>query len=503
MRAARRIGLVPRGLLALSLLAGTVACDDDPPADRPGGSTPPAGLIAFEDCSSRVPEAGGLDVDCGTLDVPIDHAEADGDTLALQVIRIRSQDQRDRVGSLFVNPGGPGESGVEYAAYLATAVPGELLERFDLVGFDPRGVGESTPVRCLPHDDLDTAPYPDVTTAGGLETARDDAREVAETCAAVLGDTASFINTEATARDLDLLREAVGDEQLSYLGLSYGAKLGATYAHLFPDRVRAAVLDGPSYPLVDGVATVERQLRGFETTFDEFATDCATRSTCRELGDLRTLVARLVRRADRTPLANHRPGDQRPVTGSTITEGVLSALYDPGRWVPLENGLREALLGDGTEFVDLADASSGRRPDGTYSNAFDASYVIGCNDGLDLVPRERIGATARRWATEFPLFGRRASTGLFGCLFWSPPRHPLAPPTSPTSAPLLVIGTVHDPATPYAGAVELTRVTGSGVLLTYDGDGHTAFLRDGCIDAAVVAYLVDRRVPAPGARCPV
>ncbi|GLZ35993.1 protease [Lentzea sp. NBRC 105346] len=454
-----------------------------------------ADLIPFGPDGTRPEIARRLDVGCGTLEVPLDHEHADGQKISLKLIRLHHREQTDRIGSLVLNPGGPGASGVDFAARFVSMATESLLKRFDVIGFDPRGVGESAPIKCNEGADLDRmidtiAPVPD------------EARRMATSCAAKLGASAQFFNTEATARDLDLIRRATGDARLTYAGFSYGAKLGATYAHLFPASVRALVLDGPSFPLVDDLGTAERQLRGFEDAFDEFARDCATRPSCRELGDLRALVAKLVTQAQATPLTHENPADRRRTSGGTVLHGVLSALYDNARWQPLEDALRLGLKGDGTTFFDLSDAGTGRRRDGTYPNMIDAGFVINCTDGATVPTEEQITSTAARWAKDYPLFGVYQAGALYGCRYWDAPKHPPATPTAPAAPPILVIGTVHDPATPYQGAVELAATLGSGVLLTSEGEGHTAYLRSPCVDKLVETYLISGNAPKAGTRCP-
>ncbi|MCP2249671.1 alpha/beta hydrolase [Lentzea aerocolonigenes] len=461
--------------------------------------TPPA--ITWTDCDRRPALAEHLDVGCGTLAVPLDH-NTTGKTISLKLVRVRHREQTGRIGSLVLNPGGPGVAGIEFATSFAARASEGLLKRFDVIGFDPRGVGESAPVRCTSDPDLDRLIdfNGDMRTPAGRAEAERDSRRTAFSCKEKLGDSAQFFNTEATARDVDAIRDAVGDAKLTYAGFSYGAKLGATYAHLFPDKVRALVLDAPSFPLVDDNSTAERQLRGFEEAFDGFAKDCAARPSCAELGDLRALLTGVLAQAATTPLTHENPADHRRTKGGTVLFGVMSALYDSARWQPLEDALRLARRGDGTGFFDLADAGSGRH-DGTFPNAADASFVIGCNDGTAVLTDEQIATAAARWSKDFPLFGGYQARGLFGCRFWDVPRHPLARPAAATASPVLVIGGLHDPATPYQGAVDLTAALGNGVLLTWEGEGHTAYLRSECVNEVVDRYLVDLAVPERGRRC--
>jgi pimeloyl-ACP methyl ester carboxylesterase len=242
-----------------------------------------------------------IDLACGELAVPLDYARPEGEQIRLKIIRARHQEQSDRIGSLIFNPGGPGDPGLEYMPFLLSWVPEMALQRFDLVSLDPRGTGGSAPINCPSLPDDPAATTPNVLTEAGFRRAARIEREQSQACMNVLSSRAPHFTTQAAARDIDRLRVAVGDETLTYLGGSYGAKLGAEYARLFPTSVRAAVLDGPSEPSATWFDSNVRQTKGFEDSFDQYAKGCATRLTC-QLGDPRTFVTRLVARADVAPI---------------------------------------------------------------------------------------------------------------------------------------------------------------------------------------------------------
>lgn len=398
--------------------------------------------FGFGDCGSLVDPDPQLPADrlaqvdfaCGRLQVPVDYAHPDGGSLRVQVVRIRHAEQHDRIGSLVLIPGGPGQSGLDYAAYWASALPEGLLERFDVVTFDPRGTGKSAPINCGKTPDNDKAtPTPDVVSTEGFADALALVRRFTEACAARLGDRVEHFNTDATARDLDLLRQALGDEKLTYVGFSYGAKLGAQYAHLYPDKVRAALLDAPSDPRVDAVAVTARQTRGFEQAFDRYAADCPHRSSCAPLEQPRRFVEALVKRADADPIPSGRPADTHPLGGKDVLDAVTAGLYDDQLWPVLDDALNEADDGDSGSLRELWDNAWGRThsDDPHIVDPLDAGYVINCNDRPTGPTDAEIRAAARRLVDENPLFGPRGSAELFACHGWQPHRHVLDEPTAP------------------------------------------------------------------------
>ena len=276
-----------------------------------------------------------LTFECGTLDVPLDHDEPDGERLAIEVVRIRDAAQTDRIGSLVMNPGGPGQQGLRYAPFWATWLPDEILQRFDIVTFDPRGAGASAGFNCpaIP-EDSEPEVYPDVASPDGYALAVTISRRQMESCVDELGaDRAPHFNTVATARDMDLLREALGDEKFTYLGFSYGAKLGAEYARQFPDRVRALVLDAPSDPDVGPVRITQRQVAGFEHSFESWADGCADRPSCDRLGgDARSFFVDLLERAEGFPIPSGRPQGDVPATAATIMAATSAFLVSEQSW---------------------------------------------------------------------------------------------------------------------------------------------------------------------------
>jgi pimeloyl-ACP methyl ester carboxylesterase len=449
--------------------------------------------------------AEALDFRCATVSVPVSYDNPSGDRLSLTVTRVRHRDRVDPLGSLVLLSGGPGQSGLDLASTAATLLPVGLLMRFDLVAYDPRGVGESAPINCGTEPDDPQLEKPiDMRTATGLAVVGAAHRRYATTCATKLGARAGAFSTTAAVRDLDLVRETVRDERLTAIGYSYGAKVGAQYAHRFPDLVRALVLDAPSDPRTDLATTVRHQVKGFESAFDDYAAACASRPKCPRLGDPRPFVADLVARAFASPIPSGRRQDTEPATGHDVLGAVVASLYDDARWADLDEGLYEARYGDAGTLFALAESVAGPPvTDPTAPDPKDANFVINCTDAATGPTDAEVLAAASAMVEESPLFGPSMAQQLVGCREWAVPRVVLELPTAlSTSTPVLVVGTVHDPATPYAGAVSMAEVLGHATLLTYGGRGHTAVGQSECVDRYVEQYLIGLQVPPAGARCP-
>jgi pimeloyl-ACP methyl ester carboxylesterase len=447
-----------------------------------------------------------MEFSCGKLAVPLDYTKPAGSRVSLFVVKVHSTKQpaTERIGSLLVNPGGPGGSGVNLAAGLVNSLSNDVFSHFDLVGFDPRGVGLSSPLECITDRQKDQflALNPDVRTAAGRTVARSTSDAIARACAAKYGAGLAHYNTEEAAHDMDLIREAVGDSKLNYLGFSYGTRLGAAYAHQFPTKIRAAVLDGAVDPVADDLTMTERQVKAFEDAFNQFAADCLRRPACAVLGSPRNVVTSLVKAADKTPLTSSRHGETRTATGGIITIGVLSGLYDQAEWKDLGDALVAARKGDAAKLFVLADQYNERDAEtGHYSNVLDANIAVNCNDSTLLVTDALVAAKATDWIKRYSIFGANAAASLYTCHAWPKSGHPVPPASAPGAPPILVLGTVHDPATPYAASGVLAKALGSGVVLSWDGEGHTAYPKTRCITAKVDSYLVTAKVPA-GNSCP-
>ena len=517
---------VPSSLLALSLvLAGCTSFADDAAdesAATDGSSSAPAepevAEIEWTDCNTQIrpliaDQPGSernLNFECGTTEVPISYDEPRGATLPLFLVRIVMAGQTDRIGSLMINPGGPGGSGADAAIGLALTMPEEVLGRFDLVGFDPRGVGLSTPVECIPDETKEQmfAAEPRPVGDAEIDEAFALSRQIADGCAEEYGDALGTFNTVDTARDMDQLREALGDEQLTYLGYSYGTTLGSTYAELFPDRVRALVLDAAVDPDGDPVSDAEESAASLEAGFDAFAQNCLGLIAGCPLGaDPRGAVEALLAQAEQTPIPSTEldpDGETRLATPGIVLTAVLAALYDTASWPQLAQALAAGQQGDSAGLFSLVDGYTGRLEDGSYSNLFDANLAINCADtDTDAgVAEAEVRSLAAEWSATYPLFGAGSAVGLYTCGVWEADRTPLPERDAEGSAPILVVGNAGDPVTPLPGSVDMAEELDSGVLLTWQGAGHTAYPKTECVSAAVNAYLINLAPPLDGLTCP-
>ena len=475
--------------------------------------TPRPDAIAFRDCTDQllslgvpVPAAlkGTMRFGCATMPVPLDYTRPNGPTIDLAIVRIHTtQNTTTPVQSLLVNPGGPGGSGLNFGLGLLGQISPDVTRHFDIIAFDPRGVGESSPVHCLTGKQMDAfvAASPNPLSAAGIEAGNRLSRQFSRDCQTAVGPTLRYYNTVNTARDMDQIRQAVGDDVMNYLGFSYGTELGWTYAHLFPKEVHTFVLDGVVDPNQIHEENSIGQLKGFESAFGQFAKWCARAPACADLPDPAAAAEHVFASTLRTP---RETGTPRKLTSSLASTGVLEALYAQSSWPRLAEALTAAMRGDGSGLLQLADRYNQRSPDGTYQNIIDADVTISCNDSAVHKPPsvksilERAKALARR----FPIFGSTVGPGV-SCLGWQPHRTPIPPPTAATPRTVLVIGNLHDPATPYAGAVHLAAELGNARLLTWDGQGHTSYLNgSSCIDRYVNNYLIHATLPPEHEVCP-
>lgn len=502
-RAGRRAAVT---WLALGTVLALSGCSASPDSDQK-----PTGL-AFAACADRsswaevpLPEKrrGRLDVGCATLAVPIDHADPARGNLDVAVVRVRASNQHERIGSLVLNPGGPGVSGVDFMPSWAAWMPDELLARFDLISFDPRGTGRSAPIRCPDPADLAGAGLPELRTDAGWAAAQVLLRTSDQACADALGNAAGLFSTDATARDLDLLRKALGDEALTFVGWSYGARLGAHYARLFPGRVRALVLDAPPDPLASWETIVESQIAGFEAAFRAYAAQCRSRETCARVGDARSLLEQVVERARARPIPSGRATADKPATWDVVLRSVLGFLFVPELWPDLDGALTEASAGDSGSLYGMIDSLEGRTPANRDANASAALGVILCNDRPPDANPEHRRAEAAELARDYPTVGEYGAWWLFACAYWTVPHQPLPTTALTVTSPVLVIGTRGDPATPYPGVTAFAdSIGGKALLLTWSGAGHTAFGRSPCVGEHVTSYLIGLRTPEQGTVCP-
>lgn len=505
-----------RGVVTLAVTLGALGVTTTDAMARPlaaRATTDPAPLvqpsvspIVWAPCSS-----GKLDpFECAKLEVPKDYADPTGAKLTLSVIRKPALLKQRRLGAIFMNPGGPGGGVLDFIRGVADQ-PGfsDLNLRYDLVGFDPRGVGESAPVSCLDDAQLDASfakqkPFPDLSARDATVA---DATAYDAACQAKSGSLLPYLSTKNTARDMDLVRQAIGEPRLTYLGFSYGTYLGATYAALFPHSIRAAVLDGAVNPDAYANRSFEADL-GQELAFDRaakrFFAYCVTE--CRfGHGHPAQAFDALIRRLQRKPLSSFRDS-KRKVTAAVAQNGSITAMYSRSYWPFLGEALQDAVEGDGSRLQLLADSYTGRDDKGHYDNSGPAYNSISCIDRTyprEIAEYDNFYRVAKRISKRF---GSNFWQAEYNCAVWPAVANDryTGPWTysSANKVPILVVGTTHDPATPYRDAQAMTKELGNAVLLTMRGDGHTAFGgNSNCIDLTVIDFLLKRKVPRRGTVC--
>lgn len=505
-----RPALLRCALVALVVTLGLTGCvQPKHQASSPsaGASSPSASdpaLAAFYDQVLEWTTCGSEQ--CADATVPLDWAEPGGDTITLALRRIPAS-SGSPIGSLLVNPGGPGRSAIDSIGYFRQVVSRDVLAAYDLVAFDPRGVQHSSPVTCVDPAELDemAAWVPDWSTDAGMAEAVARNAEFGRACLERTGELLGHVDTPSAARDMDVLRAVLGDEALSFLGFSYGTELGATYAALFPERVGRLVLDGALDPTLDSGEVAAGQAAGFESALRAYVTDCQAGAACPLDGDVDDGLARIAQMFDRTR-ANPLPtGTERELTSSLAFSGVAAALYAQTSWPLLTQALTKAIdAGDGSVLLQLADSYYGRGPDGTYSsNQNEAFSAILCLDDRPSAEPEDMRADAAEVTAVAPTVGHFFSYGGASCAQWPVPAvGSLESYEAPGAAPIVVVGTTNDPATPYAWAQSLAKLLSSAVLLTFEGEGHTAYGRSNqCIKDAVDTYLLTGEAPADGATC--
>lgn len=474
------------------------------PTSPPSAPTP--GLDRFY--RQKLSWAGcGGSFECSKLSVPLDYAKPAGSTIQLAVIRLRASKPQQRLGSLVINPGGPGGSGVDYARAARAVISEAARRNFDVVGFDPRGVAASAPLKCLDGRQTDALLAADPTPDSPTEVASTVAlfQQLARRCASGGGELLGHVSTVEAARDMDVLRAALGDQRLFYLGKSYGTFLGATYAELFPRNVGRMVLDGALDPSLSSDEINLGQARGFEQATRAFVADCAKQEACplgsnveRGMQRLRDLLKSL----DARPLPS---GDSaRPLTEGWGSLGIAVAMYDEGYWPVLRAALDEAFGGNGAGLLQLADAYADRAGNGTYqTNQNTVIYAVNCLDRPDSGGLASVERALPRYTAAAPTWGAFLAWSQLPCAYWpvKGTGEP-GPLRAEGSGPIVVVGTTRDPATPYAWAQGLARQLSNGRLVTYEGDGHTAYMRGSrCVDKAVDAYLLRGTVPEDGLTC--
>ena len=459
------------------------------------GPTETTAGIAWDDC-------GVENVDCGYLAVPLDYADPDGEQIELFVARHNALDPENRIGSLLVNPGGPGFGG-SVLAFAATQIYSpSILDRFDIIGWDPRGTGESVPaVDCV--DD-----YDEWFTEGDITPDTDEERQagialVEDYVGICLENNAEFIEhvgTNNSARDMDSIRQALGEETISYFGFSYGSELGAVWATLFPETVRAAILDGAADPNADAIDASIQQRRGFEEALGRFLARCSSDRTCafHNGGDAEGAFDDFMEEIDENPLPT-REGRPDLTRGMALT-AVGQAMYDQLYWSTLESALAAAASGNGSELLDLWDAYYQRQPDGTYGNELEAFLAIGCADEEERFTVAEADSFIPRVQAAAPRFAP-STLGDYSCTFWPAALDPRVDVTGIGAGPIVVIGTTGDASTPLASTRNMAEALQDGRLVIVDAEQHTGYSASECAQDVVDRYLIDLEAPDNETEC--
>jgi pimeloyl-ACP methyl ester carboxylesterase len=438
------------------------------------------------------------DFQCATLAVPIDYEKLSTGTFEIALLKYEARTSK-KLGSLIVNPGGPGGSGVDYAYAAEYIFSPAILDRYDIVGFDPRGVSRSAPIRCLTDKELDANNNSDSKPDNEREFQQIliDTKKYVEKCKSKNKYLTSY-NTANVARDMDILREALGDKQLNYMGKSYGTYLGTLYAHFFPDKVGRVVLDGAVDPTISNFQQSLTQAVGFDHAFTSFAKDCSKKANCplpAGEGAAIAEIQRLFESAAKKPLPTK--SSKRTLSETMMVLGTASAMYESDTgWPKLRKAIAQAQKGYGDEFLKLADEYTGRQPDGSYpNNEFDSGAVIDCLDVDEPRTVAQIKRDVEVFAEEAPLFGPYLAYGGLTCKYFGNSQEVTIAPTKTTN-PIIVIGTTGDPATPYEWAQGLNKLLTNSVLVSLTGEGHTGQGQGkACIDDQIDDFYIYRAEP--------
>jgi pimeloyl-ACP methyl ester carboxylesterase len=498
-----------RHLFAVAAVVSLVGCTDSSgvssvtaPAETAGGTTD-TGTPSTGDSIQWEKFSSDAKVQTATLKVPIDHADPSKGDFTLALAR-HLADPKQRIGSLLVNPGGPGFGGTDFAKFADQIYSSDLLGHFDIVAWDPRGTGDSTPaIDCI--DDYDRYyTGQDITpdTPEERQLAIDLAKEFTDACIQKNKAIWPYIGTNASARDMDDIRRALGEPKISYFGFSYGSELGATWASLFPNTVRAAVLDGAVDPNADYIDSGVQQAIGFEQSIATFLADCSAKKDCafHNDGDAEGAFDRLMADIDRTPIPTV---DGRPdLTRSMALTAVAEAMYSTSLWDQANQALADAQQGDGAGLLALFDEYFRRRDDGTWDNSLEAFQVISCADEPARLTVEEEDASATRFQEVAPRYAP-ATIGSYFCTFFPESPDPEVTVNTKGAGPILVMGTTGDPATPLAGTRLMAQAVDDGRLVIVHAEGHTGYAPGECSGDVVDKYLIDpvKDAPADGTEC--
>lgn len=507
----RRTSALSAATLAVALLLG--ACAPSPKVQSPVGTASAGSTATGEDVPAELAEfygqtllweTCGTGFECATATAPLSWKDPAQGKIELALKRIPASGEK--IGSLLTNPGGPGGSGIDYVTSMGSSIGAPVREVYDVVGFDPRGVGASTPVVCLDDKakDLSLSRAYDDSDAGRAEMSA-DLKAWADACAQNTGELLGNVDTQSAARDMDMLRAVLGDSTLNYLGFSYGTQLGATYAGLYPEKVGRMVLDGAIDTTLSSDEVSAQQAVGFENALRAYVEDCQGGKDCPLTGDVDDGMKQIKTFFDQVAKRPLKTASDRRLTSTLAFYGVALPLYNSDSWGALTSGLDAALLrNDGTLLLNYADLYNGRNPDGSFSdNSAEAFRAVNCLDARGNPDPKVMAKEAAEIEKNAPTMGSFFAYGGLTCVDWP---YPVADQEfdlhAKGAAPIVVIGTTNDPATPYVWSEGLAKTLDSATLLTWEGEGHTAYGRSNqCVGDAVDQYLVEGKVPEDGKVC--
>ncbi len=498
-------------IVALLTLCFAAACTSSKPAATPVATetavppsptpsptpipVPPPAPIDWQPCKDS-------SLQCATLQAPLNYADPLGEQVELALIRQPARDPAHRIGVLIVNYGGPGNTGIDRLRDRAAGYPAAIQNDFDLISFDPRGVKYSTPELLCQDDSAppvpQVQPWP-VTDQDWQDVETAAKNGLATTCETSGGDILPYLGTENVVRDLDRLRQALGEDKISFWGESYGTVIGQIYADEYPQHIRSMVLDGVVDPNLSGEDWAKDQALGFEGALQRFFAYCRSISCITSGIDPATALDDLIAQAKEHPIES---GASHDATTIDIYQAMLQAMYSSGAWPNFAKFINEGLSGNGNEIVGLADAYAQPQANGTYDNWSEVNAAVNCVDRDFPRDPNAVKDIGMRLAAVAPHFGAPIIQGYGACTFWPVPAQPLHAGPAATAPPILLVASTGDPFAPYKEAVTVAKRMDSAVLLTYDGESHPSYLHGvSCVDDIVNAYLIDGTMPAPNTVC--
>ena len=485
------------GLLAVAACGNSSSSSDTTVNSLDTTTTFVVNAIEWKACEGST----STEVECGNIEVPFDYADPDQGSFVLYVKKHNAASPADRIGSMMVNPGGPGFGGSSLADDAQYYFSQDLIDRFDIIAWDPRGTGESTPaVNCVDTFDeyfgLDSPPE----TPEEKQALIDASQAFNDKCAENSGTILPYISTMASAQDINSLRLALGEEKVSYFGFSYGSELGTTWATMFPETVRAIVVDGAVDPNASSVQEGMNQAKGFEGQLTTFLKQCSEKTTCafHNGGKAEDAFDKLVLDIDTTPLEVSK--DRTPITQGVLFTAVAQAMYSDYYWPQLSEALNAAQGGDGKGILQLYDDYYQRNTDGTYGNELEAFLAISCLDDPGATSAEEVDLHIEEFITAAPRLGGNFAYG-YSCALWPVKQADKVTITGKGAGPIVVIGTTGDAATPLESTRKMALGLEQGILIVVDANQHTGYGANNCVVKAVDEYLIKLKVPANETTC--